>query len=58
MRGSEDPYDGTIEYFLPNAHGFEKAYATDEFRVASAQMTEYQKRFIDISACSGFFTTE
>ncbi len=58
MRGSDDPFDGTIEYFLPNAHGFEKAYVTDEFRAASATMTEYQKKFVDISASSGFFTTE
>jgi hypothetical protein len=58
MRGSDDPFDGTIEYFLPNAHGFEKAYATDDFRDVSAKMTEYQKKFINISASSGFFTTE
>lgn len=58
MRGSEDPFDGTLEYFLPNAHGFEKAYATDEFRAIATKMLEYQKKFIDIASCSGFFTTE
>ena len=56
IRGSEEPYDATLEYFLENAHDFEESYGTDEFQQISKAMLTYQQQFVDLPNSCGFFT--
>lgn len=56
MRGTEDPYDATLEYMLENAQQFEDIYGSDEFLKLVREMLDYQNQFIDQERSSAFFT--
>jgi len=55
-RGSDEPYDGIIEYWWDSASQLMEIYNSEESRKLRAEMMNYQSRFVDFSASSAFFT--
>jgi len=55
-RGSQEPFDGIIEYWWDNGRELLDSYATDEAKRVRREMIDYQGRFIDLAGSSAFFT--
>jgi len=55
-RGSGEPFDGTIEFWWPDAGDLLKKYDSAEAVKIRENMLDYQERFIDMGGCRAFFT--
>lgn len=47
-RGGPEPYDGTAEVWYDDMETFERALASEAGRIASRELIEDEKRFIDM----------
>ncbi len=55
-RGSGEPFDGTFEYWWDDAAELLAKYDSPAAQKLRQEMLEYQKQFVDIQKCHGFFT--
>ena len=55
-RGTEDPFDGVLEYFLPSAASLREVAAREEFWDLQREMVAHQERFADLTHSVAFFT--
>lgn len=55
-RGTEEPFDGVLEYFLDSAAHFNSLLNNPAFLKVEAEMRAYQERFADLSRSKAFFT--
>ena len=55
-RGTAEPYDGVIEYWLENSKKFEKSFLSKKFLTVGQEISRFQAQFMDLKNCSSFFT--
>jgi hypothetical protein len=55
-RGTDEPFDGVLEYFLPNAAGLMKQAEQDVYWDLQLEMVTFQERMADMSRSVAFFT--
>lgn len=57
-RGIGEPYDAVLEYWWDNAGRLMSFYESEEAHKLFQEMSDYQKRFIDLSRSTAFFTED
>jgi hypothetical protein len=55
-RGTDEPFDGVLEYFLPGAAGLMKHAEQDVYWDLQHEMVTFQERMADMSRSVAFFT--
>ncbi len=55
-RGTDEPFDGVLEFFLPNAGGLMKQAEQEVFWDHQQKMVAFQERMADMSRSVAFFT--
>jgi len=55
-RGTDEPFDGVLEYFLPNAAGLMKQAEQGAYWDLQREMVTFQERMADMSRSVAFFT--
>lgn len=56
-RGTLEPYDGVLEYFLPSPSFLESLGASDAFWALQREMSLFQEGMADLGQSVAFFTT-
>ena len=56
FRGTEEPYDGVLEYFLPSASFLRERAESPGFWDLQREMVACQERFADMGRSVAFFT--
>ncbi|UCH53768.1 MAG: EthD domain-containing protein [Pseudomonadota bacterium] len=55
-RGTQEPYDGVLEYWWDNAAHLIARTDSPEGQALTEEMLGYQRQFVDLGASTAFFT--